>query len=82
MTTNLQNAIAKARRIKCSVKTLTGRAYLVTTPQRHTYTVRFEQINGLRYGRCNCKAGTAGLACYHIPKAALVDSGLQAVRAR
>lgn len=81
MTTNLQNAINKARRIKCAVKILTGRAYLVTTPQRHVYTVRFEQINGLRYGRCNCKAGAAGMACYHLPKAALVDSGIQGMRA-
>jgi len=80
MTTNLQNAINKARRIKCAVKVLTGRAYLVTTPQRHTYTVRFEQINGLRYGRCNCKAGAAGMACYHLPKAALVDTGIQRMR--
>jgi hypothetical protein len=80
MTTNLQNAINKARRIKCAVKVLAGRAYLVTTPQKHSYTVRFEQINGLRYGRCNCKAGAAGMACYHLPKAALVDAGLRQMR--
>jgi len=81
MTTNLQNAINKARRIRCAVKVLSGRAYLVTTPQRDAYTVRFEQINGLRYGRCNCKAGAAGMACYHLPKAALVDTGIQNMRA-
>jgi hypothetical protein len=81
MTTNLQNAINKACRIRCAVKVLAGRAYLVTTPQQHAYTVRFEQINGLRYGRCNCKAGGAGLACYHLPKAALVDTGIRQMRA-
>jgi len=81
MTTNLQNAINKARRIRCAVKFLAGRAYLVTTPQQHAYTVRFEQINGLRYGRCNCKVGAAGLACYHLPKAALVDTGIGQMRA-
>lgn len=80
MTTNLQNAINKARRIRCAVKTIGQRAYLVTTPQRHAYTVRFETINGLRYGRCNCKAGAAGLACYHLPKAALVDTGIRQMR--
>jgi hypothetical protein len=80
MSTNLQNAINKARKIKCTVKTLAARAYLVITPQNHAYTVRFEQINGLRYGRCNCKAGNAGMACYHLPKAALVDTGLQQMR--
>lgn len=80
MTTNLQNAINKARRIRCAVKVLPSRAYLVVTPQNHRYTVRFGQINGLRYGRCNCKAGMAGMACYHLPKAALVDTGLQQMR--
>ncbi len=81
MTTNLQNAINKARRIKCAVKVIGTRAYVVITPQAHRYVVRFEMINGLRYGRCNCKAGMAGLACFHLPKAALVDTGLQAMRA-
>jgi hypothetical protein len=81
MTTNLQNAINKARRIKCAVKLLSGRTYLVTTPQRHTYTVRFEQINGLRYGRCNCKAGVAGMGCFHLIKGALYDTGIKAMRA-
>jgi hypothetical protein len=80
MTTNLQNAINKARRIKCAVKVLADRAYLVITPQQHRYIVRFEQLNGLRYGRCNCKAGMAGMACYHLPKAALVDTGLRQMR--
>jgi hypothetical protein len=80
MKQNLQNAITKARRIKCTVKTLEVRAYLVITPQNHAYTVRFEMHNGLRYGRCNCKAGVASMACYHLPKAALVDSGLQQMR--
>jgi hypothetical protein len=81
MTTNLQNASNKARRIRCAVKVLAGRAYLVTTPQQHAYTVRFEQINGLRYGRCNCKAGAAGVACCHLPKAALVDMGIRQMKA-
>lgn len=81
MTTNLQNAINKARRIKCAVKVLSGRAYIVVTPQQHRYTVRFEQINGLRYGRCNCKAGTEGMGCYHLIKGALVDTGIRQMRA-
>lgn len=81
MTANLQNAINKARQIRCTVKPLGNRTYLVETPQRHRYTVRFEMREGLRYGLCNCKAGAAGMACYHLPKAALVDTGLQNMRA-
>ena len=80
MAVNLQNAINKARKIKCTVKALGERAYLVVTPQNHRYTVRFEIFEGARYGRCNCKAGAAGMACYHLPKAALVDTGIQQMR--
>ncbi len=82
MTTNLQNAINKARRIRCAVKVLGSRMYLVVTPQKHSYTVRFETRDGARYGRCNCKAGTAGMACYHLAKSALVDTGIQNMGAR
>jgi hypothetical protein len=81
MTTNLQNAINKARRIKCAVKVIGSRAYVVITPQAHRYVVRFEMLNGLRYGNCNCKAGVAGLACYHLAKSAFVDNALQQMRA-
>jgi hypothetical protein len=80
VTTNLQNAINKARRIRCAVKVLADRAYLVTTPQQHRYTVRFEMRGGLRFGLCNCKAGAAGMVCYHLPKAALVDTGIQQMK--
>jgi hypothetical protein len=77
MTQNLINAIEKSKRIKMSVRYLGQRAYLVITPANHQYTVRFEMINGLRYGRCNCKAGAKNVPCYHLPKAGLVDSAIQ-----
>ena len=80
MTQQLQNAINKASRIKMAVKFLGNRSYLVVTPQAHKYTVRFENVDGLRYGRCNCKAGAANMACYHLPKAALVDTAIQNMR--
>jgi hypothetical protein len=80
MTTNLQNAIEKSRRIKMSVRYLGSRAYLVITPAKHEYVVRFENDSkGLRYGRCTCKAGAKRLACYHLPKAALVDTAIQTI---
>lgn len=82
MTKNLQNAINKARSVKCAVKVLGKRIYLVITPQQRRYTVRFEMHNGERYGICSCKAGAFGMACYHLPKAALVDTGLQSLMAQ
>jgi len=76
----IERAVAKARRLRCSVKPQGGRVYVVITPQAHRYTVRFETRGGQRYGFCNCKAGASGMACYHLPKAALVDTGISAMR--
>jgi len=80
MTTNLQNAINRASKIKMTVKYLGGRTYLVITPESHRYVVRFETIEGQRYGRCNCKAGVARMACYHLAKSAFVDNAIQKMR--
>jgi hypothetical protein len=77
MTQNLINAIEKSNRIKMSVRYLGSRAYLVITPAKHEYVVRFETQDGLRYGCCSCRAGSKGLAYYHLPKAALVDTAIQ-----
>ena len=79
MTMNLKNAIATANRIKCHVKPQTGRAYTDVTPQQHRSTVRFAEYEGARYGRCNCKAGSARVPCYHLIPAALVDTALKAM---
>jgi hypothetical protein len=81
MTTQVQNAISKATRIKCAVKLNGSRSYLVVTPQNHRYTVRFYTLDGQRYGYCNCAAGTRNVPCYHVPKAALVDTAIQNMRA-
>ncbi len=81
MTQNLRNAINKAAKIKMRIEYLGNRTYLVVTPQEHRYTVRFETFDGQRYGVCNCKAGARELACYHLPKAALVDNAVQNMRA-
>jgi len=80
MNTNLQNAINRAGKIKMTVKYLGGRTYLVITPEFHKYVVRFETIEAKRYGRCNCKAGVANMACYHLAKSAFVDSAIQKMR--
>jgi hypothetical protein len=72
-TTQNANSIKKAAKIKCSVRQLPGRAYLVTTPKGHRYTVRMEMYGGERYAVCNCAAGAVGMSCYHISHAANVD---------
>lgn len=82
MTKQLQNAINKASKVKMAVKLLAPRAYLVVNPQGRSYTVRFHMHDGQRYGICNCAAGSRNMACYHLPKAALVDSAIQTMRAQ
>lgn len=81
MTNTIQNAINKAAAVKCSVKLNGSRSYLVVTPELHCYTVRFYTLDGQRYGYCNCRAGVRNVPCYHVPKAALVDTGIQNMRA-
>jgi hypothetical protein len=73
---NLQNAINKAKKVKCFAKHIGNRRYLVVTPQNHRYTVRMEMHDGLRYAICNCAAGSKNMACYHIVGAAALDTAL------
>jgi hypothetical protein len=80
MTQSIQNAIAKASRIKCAVKLLAERSYLVITPKNHQYRVTFYTHDGHRFGYCNCAAGVKDVPCYHVPKAALVDTAIQNMR--
>lgn len=81
MTQQIQNAIDKARRVKCSVKLNGGRSYLVVTPQQRRYTVRALVFDGRRFMACNCKAGARNLPCYHAIHAATLDTAIQDMRA-
>jgi hypothetical protein len=80
LSTNLQNAISKARKVRCTIKLNGAGSYIVITPEAHTYTVRFD-VNAGKF-RCNCKAGSRSLSCYHLPKVTLFARGIQAMRAR
>lgn len=80
MTEAIRRAAKKAAANKCRTKLLGGRTYLVVTPERHKYVVRFETRDGLRYGRCTCKAGSANMACYHLVGAALQDTAAEFMR--
>lgn len=82
MTKQIQNAIAKAKQIKCAVKLFGQRAYLITNPKGRTYKVTFHMHEGQRYGYCNCAAGSRNVPCYHLIPAAIVDTAIQNMRAR
>ncbi|MET0626756.1 MAG: hypothetical protein ABW250_27735 [Pyrinomonadaceae bacterium] len=80
MTQQMQNAIEKAKQTKCAVKLFSGRTYLVTTPEGHSYKVSFHMHDGLRYGYCNCRAASFNRPCFHIPTAAVLDTAIQKMR--
>jgi hypothetical protein len=76
MTKRMENAVRKAKQVKCHARSLGGRRYEVTNPRGHRYTVRMELRDGQRYAICNCAAGTANQPCYHIIGAALLDTAI------
>lgn len=40
----------------------------------HRYTVHLWEIDGERYAKCNCRAGSQEMTCRHIIRAAEADS--------
>ena len=76
----MQRAIARAKLLRPRVKWLGGRDYSVTSSNgQGTYTVRFAVVNGLKLGECDCKAGQAGMMCFHICAAAAVNIAVQSI---
>jgi hypothetical protein len=73
ITEETQRACQKAQKVKCRVRVLAGRRYLMTTPESHSYVVRMEEREGVRYAVCHCAAGSASMPCFHICSAAVVD---------
>jgi hypothetical protein len=72
----IKTAVNKATKFKCFVRKIGERRYAVTTSQQHRYTVRFEMHDGIRFGICNCAAGSHDVFCYHLIPSALVDTAL------
>lgn len=73
ITATTQKAYDKAAQVKCKVRILPERRYLVTTPEDHNYVVRMQEQDGVRVAICHCAAGSLDKACYHIVYAAGVD---------
>lgn len=77
----MTNAIKRARTIRPFVKWLGGRQYTVTSSDRQsTYQVRFAVANGAKLAECNCKAGEAGMVCYHVAAAAAVNIAIASMK--
>ena len=78
----MANAIARARQVHPRVKWLGGRRYLVSSSkgQKKIYTVSFAVVDGAKLGECECRAGQAGMMCFHLAAAAAVNIAIQSQR--
>ena len=66
----LERAVSKARTVKPLVRYVAFRHYAVINKATGAiYTVTFDKQGARRLASCDCKAGTKGVACYHIAAA-------------
>ncbi len=71
---NTQNAIAKCKQLKPTVRFIKDRFFAVQSANNsNVYHVSFDVKNGEKFGQCECKASEKGLICYHIVGAAQVN---------
>lgn len=64
---NTQNAIAKCKQLKPTVRFIKDRFYSVESANNsNVYQVSFDMRNGEKFGQCECKAAEKGLVCYHL----------------
>lgn len=77
----MNKAIERAKAVRPFVKWLGERTYTVSSRDgQRVYTVRFVVANGHKLAECNCKAGEAGMLCYHIAAAAAVNIAVASIR--
>ena len=77
----MANAIAHAKQVHPRVKWLGGRRYAVSNSNgQRVYAVSFAVLNGVKLGECECKAGQAGMMCFHLAAAAAVNIAIQSQR--
>ncbi len=73
-TENTTKAIERCRKLKPQVRFVADRIFSVKSANNaNSYTVRFDVMNGEKFGVCECKASEKGLVCYHIAGAAQVN---------
>ncbi len=64
---NTQNAIAKCKQLKPTVRFIKDRFFAVQSANNsNVYHVSFDVKDGEKFGQCECKASERGLVCYHL----------------
>lgn len=75
--TQLEKAIAKAKKVRCAVKFQSFGTYRVSGSNGAVYTVKCERnANGEKSVSCECKGAEKGLVCYHSAAALSLHVGL------
>src|SRR4030095_280431 len=81
-TNKMQRAIERAKAVRPRVTVINAdeRTYSVTGSKGDRYTVRFAVVGSKKLAECDCKAGQAGMMCYHVAGAAQVNVMVQSMR--
>lgn len=75
--TQLEKAIAKAKKMRTKVRFITFGKYAVKGSSGNFYTVNCERTNnGEKQITCECKGAAKGLVCYHAVSALSLHIGL------
>ena len=75
--TQLEKAIAKAKKIRTKVRFIAFGKYAVKGSNGNFYTVNCERTdNGEKQITCECKGAEKGLVCYHAVSALSLHIGL------
>jgi hypothetical protein len=78
---NTAKAIQKCKQLKPKVNFVADRVFSVQSANNsNSYTVRFNVMNGEKFGQCECKASERGLVCYHIVAGATANIYRQSLK--
>jgi hypothetical protein len=73
----MKKAIERAKAIHPRVTRLAERSYRVTSSNgQDSYTVHFKVVGGHKLAECDCKAGRAGMICFHVAAAGAINIAL------
>ncbi len=78
---NTSKAIERCKKLKPKVRFVAERIFKVESANNgNVYQVRFNVLNGDKFGQCECKASEKGLVCYHIIAGATVNIYRQSLK--
>jgi hypothetical protein len=77
---NTRKAIERARALRPRLEFIADREWLVYGRDKAEYVVTLAKHAGEIYSECTCKAGAAGVVCYHAVSAAGCQMGIAKAR--